>query len=398
MSGGGVSGGGASRLAIVGLVGVLALGLAGCSGEDGDAALRAAQANVEAKQEAVTQAEAAVTSAQRTLCESSGSYITSVDRYGDILTQTAATVGDVRTAGEDLDAPREKVVGAAEEAQAARTQLERAQKDLAEAQASLASLQGSPAPEPSSTSPATLPAGSVERVKQAESDLAAAQKGITDETPLAEAGQQFNSAVVAVEVAWLQLFAESGCLTDDQQDQAVTAAARYTTALQEALAEAGYFEGEVDGVYGPATVEAIQALQKANGLPQTGAMDKATSAALQAELAQKGGAAAQKETASTAALQQTLKLTGYWDGPVDGKWTDELTDALKELQTDLGVEPTGEVDAETIEAFQKALERVTTSPSPSPSEPSDQPGGTASATASGAPPGSETPGTSPSAG
>ncbi|MGB8382867.1 MAG: peptidoglycan-binding domain-containing protein, partial [Dermatophilaceae bacterium] len=36
----------------------------------------------------------------------------------------------------------------------------------------------------------------------------------------------------------------------------------------------------VDGVYGPATVEAVQALQKANGLPQTGTVDKATEKAL----------------------------------------------------------------------------------------------------------------------
>ena len=85
-----------------------------------------------------------------------------------------------------------------------------------------------------------------------------------------------------------------------------------------------------------------QALQKANGLPQTGTMDKATEAALRAELEAAGGAAAEEAMASTAALQQTLTLAGYWDGPVDGQWTDELTDALEELQTDLGVEPTGD--------------------------------------------------------
>ena len=59
--------------------------------------------------------------------------------------------------------------------------------------------------------------------------------------------------------------------------------------------------------------------------------------------------------ASTAALQQTLKLAGYWDGPVDGQWSDALTAAVGAAQTDLGVPVTGTVDAATVAAFQSAL-------------------------------------------
>jgi peptidoglycan hydrolase-like protein with peptidoglycan-binding domain len=117
----------------------------------------------------------------------------------------------------------------------------------------------------------------------------------------------------------------------------------------------------------------VQSLQKANGLPQTGTVDKATEAALRSELEAAGGAAAQDELASTAALQQTLTLAGYWDGPVDGQWTDELTDALKEFQTDLGVEATGEVDAATIAAFEEALATAQATPTPSPSVASPTP-------------------------
>jgi peptidoglycan hydrolase-like protein with peptidoglycan-binding domain len=50
-----------------------------------------------------------------------------------------------------------------------------------------------------------------------------------------------------------------------------------------------------------------------------------------------------------------LKLAGYWTGPVDGKWTPELTDALKKFQTDLGVPATGAVDAATLQALEKAI-------------------------------------------
>ena len=69
----------------------------------------------------------------------------------------------------------------------------------------------------------------------------------------------------------------------------------------------------------------------------------------------KGGEAAASELIATSALQQTLHLAGYWDGPIDGQWTPELTEALQQLQTDLGVEPTGVVDAATVAAFDDAL-------------------------------------------
>ena len=49
---------------------------------------------------------------------------------------------------------------------------------------------------------------------------------------------------------------------------------------RQSLRDAGYYDGEVDGVYGPATVDAVEALQKAHGLPITGTVDKATAAAL----------------------------------------------------------------------------------------------------------------------
>ena len=129
---------------------------------------------------------------------------------------------------------------------------------------------------------------------------------------------------------------------------------------------AGYYPGPVDGIYGPMTVQAVQDLQKAAGLPVTGTMDKATADALQATLAAKTGASAQASVASTAAVQQTLKLLGYWDGPVDGVWTPELTDAVKSFQIKLGVEPTGTVDATTIAAFEKAIADLTATPAPTP--------------------------------
>jgi peptidoglycan hydrolase-like protein with peptidoglycan-binding domain len=205
-----------------------------------------------------------------------------------------------------------------------------------------------------------VPPPTVDRVQQAEEDLASVSEGITDETLLAEATEQFNSAAFAVEVSWLRLYADAGCLTDEQQAQALTAVTEYTVALQTSLQIAGYFEDEVDGVYGPLTVEAVERLQTDNDLPVTGLVDSATAAALDAAVLAADADAAAQAQAHTASVQSTLTLLGYWTGPVDGEWTPELTEALMELQTDLGVEPTGAVDAATLAALEEAMAQLGT--------------------------------------
>ena len=95
-------------------------------------------------------------------------------------------------------------------------------------------------------------------------------------------------------MSWLRLLADACCLTDDKAVQAEAAVREYTAALQQSLLDAGDDDGEVDGVYGPATVDAIEGLQQAHGLPVTGTVDKATAAALEGDLAAKGGATAQE--------------------------------------------------------------------------------------------------------
>ena len=259
----------------------------------------------------------------------------------------------------------------AEDAIAAQQAVTDAERELAEAKAALKEAKdgGSTPTKPPSGEASPTPMASAEivsGVKQAEAEFAAAQEGVTAETQLSQAAQQFNAAVVALEMAWLMLYADAGCLTDEQQEQAVAAVRAYTTALQQSLLDAGYYEGDVDGVYDPATVAAVEALQAAHGLPTTGTVDKATAAALEGDLAAKGGAAAEQAVASTAAVQQTLKLAGFWDGPVDGEWTPALTEALKDFQTELGVKPTGTVDAATVAALERAILDASEEPSASP--------------------------------
>jgi murein L,D-transpeptidase YcbB/YkuD len=360
--------------------------LVAACGSDGETGRTAAEARVALKEKAVATARSAADTATAAFCDASSSYVTAIDRYGDVLTATAPTVGDVQAAGADLTDPRAEALNSAEAVTTAREELATAEQELAEAQAALAAKvtsgpeQSGSTAEPSVASPAPLvPSATAARVRQADEEFTTAQEGITATTPLAAASEQFNAAAVALEMAWLRVFADAGCLTDEQQKQAEKAVREYTLALQESLAAAGYYDGDVDGVYGPATVDAVETLQKQNGLPVTGTVDKATEAALQAQLDAKGGAAAARAVASTAAVQQTLALAGYWDGPVDGDWTPALTQALTEFQEALGVEPTGTVDAATVAALEKALgelaldesesEPATPSPEPSSSTP-----------------------------
>ncbi|GAA5203353.1 peptidoglycan-binding protein [Microbacterium jejuense] len=360
--------------AVIG-VAILGIGLGGCASET--SAVDRAESRVAAKEKALTQAEQDAADTANAFCEASKDYILALDRYGDVLHETQPTVGDVREAGADLAAPRDDAFDGAQAAIDARQQVAVAQAELADAQAALEQAKAGPsasattAATPQPTPADVVPDAVVERVEQAESDFADAQGAITDDTALADASEQFNSAVVALEFSWLQLYADAGCLADDQVLQAQQAVSAYTSALQQNLADAGYYAGTVDGIYGPETVAAVEDLQRAHGLAVTGTVDDATATALQADLLALGGAAAQESIASTAAVQQTLALLGFWDGPVDGVWTPELTDAVVELQTQLGVEPTGAVDAATVSALEKALEELTQptpeAPAPTPS-------------------------------
>jgi peptidoglycan hydrolase-like protein with peptidoglycan-binding domain len=280
-----------------------------------------------------------------------------------VFIDRSATVGDVQTLGADLVEPRAEVSASVDAVETAKNDLSAAQQELVDAQAALAaafaaasSVPVSSATQTSITTTTLVPAATIERVQLAEQDLARAAQGINADTALVEAGVAYNSAALALEVAWLNLLNDAGCLSEQRQADAVTQLAAYTTALQTDLQRAGYDPGPIDGIYGPLTAAAVEKLQTDSGLPATGFVDEATSRALQDKL----DAVGHEEAMQTAALQTALKVTGFWDGPIDGQWSDALTQALLDLQATLKVEPTGKVDAATIAAFQQALAALPT--------------------------------------
>lgn len=321
--------------------------------------LERAQKEVEVRTAAVADAQKAYDTARGTFCNHAGAYVSALDRYGKIFTDQTATVGDVRTLGADLDKPADIVAGSAKAAVDTHSALVEAQSRLVTAQADLEALNAGKPTSTTSPTPSTtttlLPTATVDRVRTEQQELDAVLAGVDEHTPLTQAGQQVNAAAFALEVAWLRVLSDGGCLTAEQQTQAQTALVGYTAAVQTAMQILGYYVGAVDGIYGPSTVKAVSAFQTASSLPATGYVDHSTAAALQAALTAKGGKAAVQAAATTTAVQYTLKLAGFWNGPVDGQWSQALTDTLTAFQKALGVPATGVVDNATLEAFRQRI-------------------------------------------
>jgi peptidoglycan hydrolase-like protein with peptidoglycan-binding domain len=344
-----------------------ALVAAACSSSaKSTSSVAAAEARVATAQKNLSAAQQTFTEAGEQFCTAGKDYVTAVDRYGKVFSDADTTVGDVKTAGADLTGPRASVTSAANALTDAHDGVASAQQELADANTALASAKASASSVPTS-SPTTAATTTtlvsqltVDRVEQAESELTKAEAGVTDQTPLAQAGAAFNSAAVALEVTWLQLLAEANCLSDEQQAQAVAKVREYTIALQTQLQLAGYYTGKIDGVYGTETLDAVKKLQAESELPTTGFVDRATALALEAKVQAIGSDASAQSLTQTAALQSVLKVFGYWTGPIDGEWTPELTDALEEAQTALGVPPTGEVDAATLNALEQTIAQAKT--------------------------------------
>ena len=267
--------------------------------------------------------EVDVEEAQAQFCSDVEEYVGALDTYGGLFEDVELTVGDVQAAGDNLDPAREAVLDSAQ------TFREAVETDP-----------NSP------VSIELLDSASIEAVQEAEAAFDDAVAGIDQRTLVTEAGVAFTSAAYALQVAWVRLFADAGCIEDEAQ--ATQWVSDYVTALQTDLRNAGFYSGDIDGIYGPATIAAVEQLQEQAGLPVTGLMDPATQRALADLLGQ-------QESAQTAALQGILTATGHYSGPIDGIWSPEVEEALKALQTELGVEPTGVIDAETLRAFEAAL-------------------------------------------
>jgi uncharacterized surface protein with fasciclin (FAS1) repeats len=290
---------------------------------------------------ACSQEEISVEEAQAQFCSDVEEYVTALDTYGGLFEDLEVTVGDVRSAADDLEPAREAVRESATVFQEA--------------------VEADP---DSAVSIELLEPESITNVQEAEENFDAATGSVNDRTTVADAGGQVSSAAYGLQVAWVRLFADAGCIEDEAE--ATEWVSGYVSALQTDLATVGLYTGRIDGIYGPMTIEAVETLQEQSGLEETGLPDPPTQRALADLLGQ-------RESASVGALQGILTATGHYSGPVDGVWSDAVEQALMALQTDLGVPATGVVDAATLRAFEAALADAGNPPAPAPTTPATVP-------------------------
>ena len=214
-----------------------------CGYDNAGRPVAAAEAQVTTAQGNLDTANGSLTSAQKQLCSDASDYVAVLDRYGKLFTpDSKATVGDVKTGGADLTAPKEAVTTSATAVDAAqgdvtrrpsRTWLTR-KRALAAAQSAAGSAGATTAAPPTTTT--LVPPATITRVKQAEADFQTTTAGINDSTPLLQATAAFNSAAFALEVAWSKLLLDANCLTDVQEAEAVKQITAYSVELQTDLA------------------------------------------------------------------------------------------------------------------------------------------------------------------
>ena len=130
--------------------------------------------------------------------------------------------------------------------------------------------------------------------------------------------------------------------------------------IQEALSLTGFFGGQVDGVLGEDSRDAIRRFQTAKGLRVSGTVDAATVTALQAASPEAG-------RLLIAALQTELTDLGFYEGPIDGRIdAPGMTEAVKALQQAAGITVDGIFGEETFGVLQRRyLESLELTPSPS---------------------------------
>ena len=145
-------------------------------------------------------------------------------------------------------------------------------------------------------------------------------------------------------------------------------------ALQEALIKAGVnVKGGADGIFGPATAQALKSFQTSQGLPATGVVDDATVAALQNPKApappsnSTGGYAVFGEKgARVLELQAALVKAGIQvHGGVDGDFGAGTSAAIMDFQRAHGLNVTGKVNEATANALGLAKMPAPVPPDPS---------------------------------
>lgn len=126
------------------------------------------------------------------------------------------------------------------------------------------------------------------------------------------------------------------------------------SSLQRRLKELGYFSGDCDGMFGEATLAAVELFQMANGLSETGAADRSTQFRLNEGTPMSWQAFLESSVAvfgdeglHVRQLQRKLKELGYFSGDCTGKYGELTQQAVSSFQENNDLEKNGMADLGT---------------------------------------------------
>lgn len=130
--------------------------------------------------------------------------------------------------------------------------------------------------------------------------------------------------------------------------------------VQQSLRGAGFYNGRIDGVWGPDSRAALERFQQTHQLLVTGHMNQATAASLGLSpdmlVAPQTAAAAPfnggaLHPAAVQSVQGRLRALGFYNGPLDGIWGAGTQEAIQRFQQGRGLQPNGQLNPVTLNAM-----------------------------------------------
>lgn len=132
--------------------------------------------------------------------------------------------------------------------------------------------------------------------------------------------------------------------------------------IQHLLREQGYYDGQIDGVWGEGTAAAANKYRREHGLEGTAGLDISLLKAMNAERApvpklapgatdRATGVPLMAGPTALRSLQKELSAQGIATGNIDGAWGEDTKRGVKEFQRKHDLEPTGTLTLPTLAAL-----------------------------------------------